>query len=240
MDAIKAIKNKWYLVILVLITGTATAQIANNKIDDKGKKHGLWIGFYNESKRPKYEGTFEHGKESGLFKFYDDTKAKSLIATREFDKKDNSAYTIFYDQKGNKVSEGKVVNKLFEGEWKYYHQAAKTIMTLEYYKNGKLEGMQTTFYQSGKVAEETVYKNNLKNGVYKKYTENGTVMEESNYSKDNYEGTAVFRDVNGEVVSKGIFTNGKKSGIWQFYDKGALIKEINMSVSQNEINKKNN
>ncbi|MEC5164639.1 antitoxin component YwqK of YwqJK toxin-antitoxin module [Flavobacterium sp. PL11] len=237
------VKNKriaiLYVTLMLLIsTGFSNAQTNINQFDEQGKKHGLWVGFYNESKRPKYEGAFEHGKESGLFKFYDDTKAKSLIATREFNAKDNSAYTIFYDQKGNKVSEGKVVNKLFEGEWKYYHQAAKSVMTLEHYKIGKLEGVQTTFYQSGKVAEEIVYKNNLKNGVYKKYTENGTILEESNFVKDNYQGTAVFRDANGEVVSKGVFTNGQKTGIWQFYDKGALVKEVNMSISQNEIKTK--
>jgi hypothetical protein len=28
------------------------------------------------------------------------------------------AYTIFYDQSKNKVSEGKVINRGFEGEWK--------------------------------------------------------------------------------------------------------------------------
>jgi hypothetical protein len=34
--------------------------------------------------------------------------------------------------------EGKVIDKLFTGEWKYYHQASKIVMTLENYKNGKL------------------------------------------------------------------------------------------------------
>jgi antitoxin component YwqK of YwqJK toxin-antitoxin module len=29
---------------------------------------------------------------------------------------------------------------LFDGQWKYYHQASKTVMTVENYKNGKLEG----------------------------------------------------------------------------------------------------
>ena len=31
----------------------------------KAKKHGIWKGVYEESKRPRYEGTFEHGKEIG-------------------------------------------------------------------------------------------------------------------------------------------------------------------------------
>ena len=158
-----------------------SAQEDINKLDDKGLKNGLWKGKYEESKRPRYEGTFLHGKEIGIFNFYDDTKAKSVIATREFNANDNSAYTIFYDQKKNKVSEGKVLNKLFEGEWKYYHLNSKNIMTTEHYSKGKLEGIRTVFYNSGKIAEEISYKNNLKNGFYKKYTENGIVLEESTF-----------------------------------------------------------
>lgn len=214
---------------LVLFSQTILAQTDFNKLDSNGKKHGLWKGFYEESKRPKYEGTFEHGKEIGVFNFYDDTKAKSIIATREFNVKDNSAYTIFYDQAKNKVSEGKLVNKLFEGAWKYYHQASSTIMTIENYKNGKLEGLRSVFYPNGKIAEETNYKNNLKDGLYKKYSDNGIVLEEAVYKNNEYNGLAVFRDPEGNIVSKGQFSKGKKAGIWQFFEKGKQVKEVNMS-----------
>ena len=43
-----------------------------------------------------------------------------------------------------------------------------------------------------------------------------------------------FKDGNGVIVSKGQFVNGKKAGIWQFYEKGKLIKEVNMSFSAAE------
>ena len=228
------------LLMLVFFSQNIVSQTDFNKLDEKGKKHGVWKGFYEESKRPRYEGTFEHGKEIGIFNFYDDTKAKSIIATREFNAKDNSAYTIFYDQNKNKVSEGKVVNKLFEGQWKYYHQASKNIMTTENYVNGKLEGLRTVFYLSGKIAEEISYKNNLKNGFYKKYTEKGIVLEESIFKNNIYSGLAIFSDTNGNVVSKGQFVNGKKSGIWQFFEKGKLVKETNMSFPENATKSKNN
>jgi hypothetical protein len=113
-----------------------------NQFDQNGKRHGVWKGVYEESKRPRYEGTFDHGKEVGTFKFFDDTKAATIIATREFYNKDNSCYTIFYNQKGNKVSEGKEVNKLMEGEWKYYHLDSPKIMTIENYLKGKLNGLR--------------------------------------------------------------------------------------------------
>ena len=107
-----------YLVILLLYSVSLFAQEIN-QIDANGKKHGIWKGVYEQSKRPRYEGTFDHGKEIGIFKFFDDTNAGTVIATRDFNSKDNSCYTIFYNQKGNKVSEGKLVNKLYVGEWKY-------------------------------------------------------------------------------------------------------------------------
>lgn len=218
---------------LLLASISLFAQTDHNKLDEKGKKHGLWKGVYEDTKNPKYEGTFEHGKEVGVFTFFDNTKTKIVLATREFNPTDNSALTVFFDKNKNKVSEGKVLNKLYEGQWKYYHKASKSIMATENYSKGKLEGLRSVFYPSGKIAEEMIYLNNLKNGFYKRYTETGILIEESNYKNNLYDGLAIFRDAeDGTVVSKGKFVNGKKSGIWQFFEKGKMIKEVNMSYPQ--------
>lgn len=217
-----------------MVSITIFAQVDYNKLDDKGNKNGLWKGIYVDTKNPKYEGTFEHGKEVGTFTFYDNTKTKIVIATRDFNPKDNSAYTIFYDQKKNKVSEGNVVNRLYEGEWKYYHKASTVIMTLENYHIGKLEGLRSVFYPNSKIAEEIHYKKDLKEGSYKRYTETGIIIEDSNYKNNEYDGLATFKDPDdGTIVSKGMFLKGKKMGIWQFFAKGKLVKETNMSDLKN-------
>jgi antitoxin component YwqK of YwqJK toxin-antitoxin module len=226
---------------LFLVSISIFAQNDFNKLDGKGNKNGLWKGYYEDTKNPKYEGTFNHGKEVGTFTFFDNTKTKRVIATREFNPNDNSAYTIFYDQLKNIVSEGKVVNKLYEGQWKYYHKASKVVMTIENYSKGNLEGIRSVFYPSGKIAEEMTYKTNLKNGVYKRYTESGIIIEESNYKNDQFDGLAIFRDPeDGNIVSKGKFTNGKKTGIWQFFNNGKLVKEMNMSFPQSKSKTKTN
>lgn len=225
----KIIEKISLIVLLCISVCSLQAQNDFNKVDAGGKKDGLWRGFYPESKRIRYEGTFSHGKEVGEFKFFDDTKAGTVIATRTFNPNDNVAYTVFYDQNKNKVSEGKVVNKLFEGEWKYYHHASTTIMTIENYKNGKLEGLRSVFFPSGKIAEETYYKNNLKNGSSKKYSEKGYVLEEATFKDNQYDGLAIFRDVDNTIVSKGKFVNGKKTGVWQFFADGKLTDEVNES-----------
>lgn len=221
-----------YIILALVFTTTLFAQDLN-KLDEKGKKDGLWKGTYEESKRPRYEGTFNHGKEVGIFKFFDDTKVGTVIATREFNAIDNSCYTIFYNQQKNKVSEGKIMNKNYEGEWKYYHENSPQIMTLEYYTNGKLNGIRKVFYPSGIIAEEATYINGIKEGLYKKYAENGIVLEESNYKNDQYEGQAIFKSPTNVVVAKGVFVNGQKSGIWEFNTDGKISKQ-NMSKKNNK------
>lgn len=218
------------IIIFLLFFQTILAQSVTNSVDEKGKKHGVWNGFYEESGRPRYEGTFEHGKEIGMFQFFDDTKAKSVIATRTFDPKDNSCYTIFYDQKKNVVSEGKEVNKLREGIWKYYHKASKQIMTLENYKKGKLDGVRTVYYPTGKVVEETIYKNGLKDGDYKKYSEKGIVLESTFFKNGEFDGEAVYKDPNDQIVAKGKYKNGIRIGIWQYFIDGKLVSEENMAT----------
>ncbi|TDD98469.1 toxin-antitoxin system YwqK family antitoxin [Flavobacterium cellulosilyticum] len=227
--------KKGVVVLILLNLFCVQAQNQVNKLDEKGNKNGPWIGKYADTKNLKYEGTFDHGKEIGIFTFYDNAKTKRVVATREFTPLDNSAYTIVYDQLKNKVSEGKVVDKLSEGKWIYYHKASKNIMSTEFYSKGKLEGLRSVFYPSTKIAEEMMFKDNQKNGIYKKYTETGIVIEESNFKNNQFDGPAVFRDPDeGTIVSKGKFTNGKKTGVWQFYDRGKLVKEINMSNPQSQ------
>ena len=204
-----------------------------NKMDEKGQRHGLWKGTYEASKRPRYEGTFDHGKETGTFKFFDDTKEVKVIATRDFSAKDGSTYTTFFFYLGNKVSEGKEVNKLYEGEWKYFHFESKEIMATENYAKGKLHGIKKVFYKNGKIAEETTYVNGVKNGVYKKYSEKGDVFEDAIYKNDQFEGPVVYNDGAGKTI-KGQFKDGKKSGIWKYYTNGKLTKEENPNKAKKE------
>ncbi|RZJ69640.1 hypothetical protein [Flavobacterium sp.] len=197
-----------------------------NKNDSGGKKHGLWKGVYEESKRPRYEGTFDHGKETGTFKFFDDTKAGTVIATREF-RADGTVYNTFFNQKGNKVSEGKLVNKQYEGEWKYYHENSPALMTLENYRNGKLVGERKVFYKNGQLANVTNYTDGIRNGIYNKYAENkdNILLEEVTFANGKEQGDAVYRNPDGTIASKGRYENGEKKGTWEFYKNGKLEKK---------------
>jgi antitoxin component YwqK of YwqJK toxin-antitoxin module len=196
-----------------------------NQLDAKGERHGLWKGIYEESKRPRYEGVFEHGKETGIFKYFDDTKTGLVIATRDFSKGNNTCYVTIFDRKKNKVSEGLLVNKEYEGEWKYYHKESKIVMTIENYKKGKLNGVKKIFYDDGSVAEILNYSNGKREGNYKRYGVNEKILEDLNYKNNELHGEATFYDGLGNIISKGQYKNGLKSGIWKTYENGKVVKE---------------
>ena len=229
--------NQIIKLFFLIYSMSCFAQSEINKLDASGKKNGLWKGVFEDTKRPRYEGTFDHDKEVGLFKFFDNTKASNLIATREFNSKDNSAYTIFYDANKNKISEGKVLNKLYEGLWLYYHKGSTVIMTSENYIGGNLDGTKTINFKSGKVAEISNYRNGVLEGSYKKYLENGVALEESFYVNGELNGTTTYKAPDGLIVAKGKFSKGKKVGVWQFFENGKLVSEDNFD-QQNRIKAK--
>lgn len=222
---------KSYLLAFVLIVNCQMvfSQKEINQLDSKGQRHGLWKGTYEASKRPRYEGNFNHGKEIGIFTYFDDTKAGKVIATRDFTKGNGSCYAIFYHQNGKKVSEGLLVNKLPQGEWKYYHFDSDQLMSVENYKQGKLDGVRKVFYKDGSLAEVSNYANGKLDGNYKKYAENETILEDYNYKKGKLDGPALYYDGKGNINIKGQYKNDRKWGYWETYEKGKLVSKEKIS-----------
>lgn len=222
--------SKYYFMLIFFVNiGLGLAQETINQFDSNGKRDGFWKGTYEKSNRPRYQGVFKNGKELGIFKYYDDTKAGSLIAIRDFSKGDGSCYSIFYDQKNFVVSEGTLVNKLPEKLWKYYHLESTDIMSLENYKNGKLIGVKKVFYRNNVLAELSNYKDGVLDGEYVKYAENGKLIEKSSYKDGDLHGSALFYDGDGNMILKGQYKKGLRTGIWETYENGKVISTENAS-----------
>ena len=201
-----------------------------NQFDDKGNRHGLWKGYYEETKHLKYEGEFKNGKEIGTFIFYDNTKKKEIIAKRVFNTK-GEAYTAFFKGKF-KVSEGLVVDKKNESLWITYHKDSDIPMMKENYKNGLLHGEKKVYYHDGDIVEESNYVNGKREGVYKKYALSGKVIEELNYKSDKIHGAAIYRDYQGNVTIEGQYKNNLSSGIWKYYKNGKLERTENKDAQK--------
>jgi antitoxin component YwqK of YwqJK toxin-antitoxin module len=148
-------------IIIITLTGNILAQDSINRYDKAGKRHGLWIKKYPNG-NIRYKGQFIHGKETGVFRFYSPDNPKHPIAEKEHSQSEDLIYVTFYQKNGKKESEGKMKGKKRTGKWTYYFADGKTILSTEEYQEGKLNGIQKTYYRNGKIAKEVHYKNGKK------------------------------------------------------------------------------
>jgi len=194
-----------------------------NQTDANGERHGVWRKYYNND-RIRYSGTFDHGKEIGIFKYFSASNSDYPVIVKEY--KDNSdlAEVSFFTPSGALESKGLMRAKAREGKWLYYHEDGKSIMSEENYVNGKLEGDYKTFYLSGELTEEASYKNGLLHGNYKKYSIKGFPYQDFNYSKGKLNGMAIYYSrKTGDLIKKGPFKDDLRVGTWENYVDGELV-----------------
>ncbi|MGV6828584.1 MAG: toxin-antitoxin system YwqK family antitoxin [Flavobacteriales bacterium] len=214
-----------YTFLLISISFISWSQDTLNQFDENGKRHGKWKKYFENSKQIRYQGTFNHGKEIGTFYFYCSDCGDQPMVIKEFSKKNDTTFVQFFAKKGKLASQGYMINKKRVGEWLYFQKVGNQIMTKEFYVDGKLEGLKTTYYKNNVVAEEVTYHNDVKEGIAKVYSFTGVLLKKLPYHKDQLNGKVVYYDANGLIEIEGIYKNGLKDGIWSYYKNGKFIKE---------------
>lgn len=201
------------------------AQQGINQYDAEGRRHGHWKTKFEGTEQVKFEGNFEHGQETGEFKFYKRGFDKFPSAIMKFSPTSDSVNVAYYTQEGKAISSGNMVDKQREGKWVYFHQHSSDTMMLEEYEEGKLTGEQRTWYKNGKLAEKTSYKNGKKHGESFVYSDNGQVLQHLNYREGELDGPATYYNAQGDKIIEGQYVNGRKKGNWKYYDEAKLKEE---------------
>lgn len=216
--------KKIYLFIFFILTVFYSySQTDVNQFDANGKRHGTWKKIYRNG-NVRYSGTFLHGKEIGTFNFYSVTGEKSPKVVKEYNKNNAIAEVQFFSKKGIIESKGQMQGKNRIGKWVYYFNDGKTILSIENYKNGLLEGKFQVFYKNGKLTEVAYYQNGKLNGKRIRFGDDGKETENISYKAGIIHGPAIIYDKKGEVFSRGSYTDGIKTGIWEFNMDGEMVK----------------
>jgi antitoxin component YwqK of YwqJK toxin-antitoxin module len=211
--------------LCLLFTLISRAQDARNTYDSNEKKHGRWVEYYNNNKsQPKYEGRFEHGKRTGLFKFYQEG-LKQPVAVMNFDRGSGSVKAKYLAQDGSTISEGEFTDQKRTGLWTYYHKGSDAVMMTENYVAGKLHGQKKVYYENGQLAEEAAYSKGELNGPRKLYSVKGVVLEDLLYENGKLHGPAKIYNGKGELLSEGLYRNDKHHGTWKYYENGSFKEE---------------
>ncbi len=212
-----------FIIIALISTNFSSAQTEINQLDENDERHGVWKKYYT-NKRIRYQGTFNHGKEQGVFKYYSAAQSDYPNVIKEFNTNNTTAQVSFYDNNGLLLSSGKMNGKERVGKWQFYHEDGKTIMSEENYSSGKLDGDYKTFYKSGKPTEVANYKNGELDSVYRKYSIKGHLYQHFNYKNGKLNGKVVYYNrKTGELTTKGEFKNNVRVGTWENYVDGELI-----------------
>jgi hypothetical protein len=86
-----------------------------------------------------------------------------------------------YGINGKVESVYNVENYKLHGPARKYYDDGTTLRSELIYKEGKLEGLQKRFYESGSLYKEEPYVNGERHGLVKKYREGGSLMTEVSY-----------------------------------------------------------
>ena len=210
-----------------------------NKFDANGKRHGVWQKYYEGTKKLRYKGQFEHGKEVGTFKFYHrDAKAKHPSCIKEFQKDSDIAVVKYYTSKGSLLSEGKMKGRERTGQWKSYDKDGKTLIDIEHYEKGKLYGQKVSFYPNGKVLMKQDFVNDVRHGKHQIFAENGQMVKDINYKEGKMHGPFYHYSKKGEKILEGKYDMNKHRGVWKYYKDGKVSKTIDYTKTNNPKEKK--
>lgn len=210
--------------LTLTLTSVMQAQTLNKK-DDQGRRHGAWKGYYEDNPEAlKYEGTFDHGNEIGVFRFYK-PGLENPVALKRFSDTTDSVKVEYISQTGDIISEGHMVGRHRVGPWKYYHKNSDQLMALEHYQEGILQGEKLTYYDSGALAEKAFYQSGKLHGERVLYSEEGVILEHLTYRHGELHGPARFYDATGQLEAEGNYKNNKHHGTWKYYADGKLKEE---------------
>ncbi len=217
--------NTRILCFVLLLSSCIAVSQEFNAMDADGKRHGQWKKTYENSTQVRYEGTFDHGKEVGVFKFYKPTSGKQPTAIKRFSKTSNTVQVQYFTARGAVISEGTMIGKERVGVWKYYHNGSKKVMMTEMYTAGKLDGEQLTYFKNGQLTEKTTYIAGKREGKRILYSDKGTIIKEYSYVNDQLHGPTKFFDTQGVLKIEGNYKKNRKDGVWNYYEAGKLKEQ---------------
>ena len=100
-------------------------------------------------------------------------------------------------------------------------------------KEGKLHGINRTYYITGELEIEQNYKNGMLNGPFKSFFKNGVLKNEGLYENDKTIGVWKTFHENGELESEKSFSQGIIDGTFKLYfEDGELREEKNYKNGQ--------
>lgn len=205
-----------------------------NKVNSKGKRDGLWVQQWKDTRNLLYKGDYKNGVPVGDWeRFYPDGH---LMANMKYVQDTTVVEATFFHPDGTTVmTSGTFIKKKKEGNWKLWN-ADGMLVSDEVYKDSLLEGTCKYFYPNGKTLKVEEYKSGVKHGPFTEFYESGKKKSEGAYFKDEKDGPYKAWFSSGNLDCEGKYYRGTQDGNWYYnhedgapklsilYNKGAEVK----------------
>ena len=172
-----------------------------------GKRHGLFVTYYQDGKTPQRETPMQHGKIDGTVRTWFSDGKPDMMQEYSLGKRNGKEQR--FDPKTEKlIYEANYINDRKEGkQWEIDEDVAEgwCSETVSHYKNGELDGFyEYTAHIYGKLYayKHGSYKNGYKHGAWKEIDQD-------------------------DIAVQGEYTNGRETGHWMRYNimSGEILNE---------------
>jgi antitoxin component YwqK of YwqJK toxin-antitoxin module len=212
------------IVSLLIFSANAIGQTASdiNTTDQQGRKQGHWIKKY-PNKNIMYEGNFKDDHPVGEFRrYYEDKTIKSIFI---FSSDGKIADATIYHPNGFVSAQGKYINQLKEGKWKFFSYSVNGYLICEedYSKNIR-HGQSLKFFPDSTVAERINFVNDIRQGEWLQYYSTGKTFQKSYYKDGLLNGKIEIWFENGAIELSGFYKNNLREGHWHIYNEDGNLK----------------
>ena len=191
---------------------------AQNRLDKNGRRDGRWIR-NDKDGSVIFEGTYDHGKETGTFKYY--YPDKTLKIENTFIVPGRICSHKAYDEKGHLLATGFYNQKNRDSIWHIYNEDG-ALIKIAHYKMGIKEGAHIVFAANGDTAEVATWKDNRRHGRWwKRIGQKGWIS--GLYVEGLMQGRLAEYGDDGKLIREGNYKDGAKDGSYRYYENGNLV-----------------
>ncbi|HEY3805381.1 MAG TPA: hypothetical protein VGL61_22390 [Kofleriaceae bacterium] len=190
--------------------------VVDENYDDAGKLDGAYT-LWRDKKIPRVQGTYDHGKKTGTWSWFDHYNNKE----REGDFADGKKTGAWFEWTENKLTfSGSYTDGKPDGEFVYYDSRGNELGRFTITAG---TGTMLTYHSNRKVATKQAIVDGQMQGIYQELTPRGKVVVEGHYYSDHKHGT--WREWNelGVLELEQHWKYGKLDGLVKKFDGGKLV-----------------
>ncbi len=165
-----------------------------------GKKVGEWTAYYSNGSR-KEVGKYD-GDDYVLISAWD-TKGDLMV------EKGSGEYVSYFDDTDKVLEKGAFKDGKREGRWELFYADSSIKQQVSNYKNGKLDGLNLTYYEDGSTLTEGAFEEDERIGEWIWYYQSGDYQCTVTFEKGQKQGDQIFWSEFGREAKKEVYEDGE-------------------------------